>query len=231
MLGQELAGLCAHARQDVKHAVRQARLGVDFRQLQGGERGHFARLEDHRVARRQRRGGFPQGDLDRVVPRADARHHAQRLAAGVDERGVAQRDLAAFQRRDQPRVVLQHVCTGDDIHGRGFGKRFTGVEGFQRCQLVVALAQDIDGAAQNARALHGGHRRPDFLPAFCAFDGAVHVFAPGGLHGCQNFTVRRIDGLEGATAGGGCITTIDIKLLFCHSGHKFSSVNRSVDAG
>ena len=231
MLGQELAGLCAHARQDVKHAVRHACFGVDLRQFQGGKRRHFARLEDHRVARRQRRGRFPQGDLDRVVPRADARHHAQRLAAGVDERGVAQRDLAAFQRRDQPRVVLQHVRAGDDVDGRGFGIRFTGVEGFQRCQLVVTLAQDIDGATQDARALHGGHRRPDFLPALCAFDGAVHVFAPGGLHGRQNFTVRRVDGLEGATAGGGCITTIDIKLLFCHSGHKFSSVNRSVDAG
>lgn len=85
MLGQVLAGLCAHARQDVKHAVRQARFGVDLGKLQGGKRRHFARLEDHRVARRQRRGRFPQGDLDRVVPRADARHHAQRLAASVDE--------------------------------------------------------------------------------------------------------------------------------------------------
>ena len=117
MLGQELAGLCAHARQDVKHAVRHACFGVDLRQFQGGKRSYFARLEDHRVARRQRRGGFPQGDLDRVVPRADARHHAQRLAAGVDERGVAQRDLAAFQRRDQPRVVLQHIRAGDDVDG------------------------------------------------------------------------------------------------------------------
>jgi hypothetical protein len=110
-------------------------------------------------------------------------------------------------------------------------ERFTGIEGFQLRQLVVALAQDVDGATQNARALHGGHRRPDFLPAFCAFHGAVDVFAPGGLYGRQHFTVGRVDGLEGATAGGRCITTIDIKLLFCHSGHKFSSVSRSVNAG
>ena len=231
MLGQVLAGFRAHTRQNVKHAVRHVRFGVDFRQFQGGKRRYFARLEDHRVARRQRRGGFPQGDLDRIVPRADARHHAQRLAAGIDEGGLAQRDLAAFQCRDQPRVVLQHVRAGDDVDGRGFRKRFTGVEGFQLCQLVVALAQDIDGATQDARALHGGHRRPDFLPALCAIHGAVHVFTPGGLHARQNFTVGRVDGLEGATAGGGCITTIDIKLLFCHSGHASSSVIRSVNAG
>lgn len=38
MLGQVLAGLRAHARQDVKHAVRQARFGVDpasFRAVSG----------------------------------------------------------------------------------------------------------------------------------------------------------------------------------------------------
>ncbi len=117
MLGQVLAGLRAHARQDVKHAVRQARFGIDFGKFQGGERGHFARLEDHRVTCRQRRGGFPQGDLDRVVPCANAGHHTQRFAAGVDERRLAQGDLTAFQRRDQPRVILQHVRAGDDIHG------------------------------------------------------------------------------------------------------------------
>jgi hypothetical protein len=71
--------------------------------------------------------------------------------------------------------------------------------------------------------------RSPVAEARCTLCG--HVFAPGGLHGCQNFTVRRVDGLEGATAGGRCITTIDIKLLFCHSGHKFSSVIRSVNAG
>jgi hypothetical protein len=57
---------------------------------------------------------------------------------------------------------------------------------------------------------------------FCplgALYGAVDVFASGGLDGRQHFTVGRVDGLEGATAGGGCITTMDIKLLFCHSGH------------
>ena len=85
MFSEVLAGLRTHARQDVKHAVRQTRFGIDFGKFQGCERGHFARLEDHRVTCRQRRGGFPQGDLDRVVPRADARHYAQRFAAGIDE--------------------------------------------------------------------------------------------------------------------------------------------------
>lgn len=85
VLGQELAGFCAHARQNVKHAVRQTRFGVDFGKLQGGEGRHFARFEDHRVTCGQRWRGFPQGDLDRVVPRANARDHAQRFTTGIDK--------------------------------------------------------------------------------------------------------------------------------------------------
>lgn len=37
VLGQELTGFCAHARQNVKHAIRQTRFGVDLGKLQGGE--------------------------------------------------------------------------------------------------------------------------------------------------------------------------------------------------
>ncbi|STT49968.1 Uncharacterised protein [Klebsiella pneumoniae] len=60
---------------------------------------------------------------------------------------------------------------------------------------------------------------PDFLPTLCALDGAVDILASGSLNGRQHLASGRVDGLEGATAGGRCITTINIKLLFCHSGH------------
>ena len=150
MLGQQLAGDRATARQNVKDTVRQARFGVDFRQFQRGKRCDFARFEDHCVARSQRWCGFPQRDLDRVVPCANTSDHAKRLTAGIDKGGVAQRDLLPFQRRDQPGVVLQHIGTGDDINRLGFAQRLTGVEGFQRGQLVIALAQNIDRATQDA---------------------------------------------------------------------------------
>lgn len=81
----------APIRQDVKHPVRQARFAVNFRQLEGGQRGDFARFENHRIASGQRWRRFPQGDLDRVVPRADPGYHPQRFATGVDEGTVAQR--------------------------------------------------------------------------------------------------------------------------------------------
>ena len=85
MFGQVLPGFGADARQDVKYAVRQAGFAVDFRQLQGGERGDFTRFKNHGVTGGQRRSGFPQRDLNRVVPGADPGHDTERLAAGIDE--------------------------------------------------------------------------------------------------------------------------------------------------
>ena len=224
MLGEQLTGHRAAAWQHVEHAVRHACFAVDFRQLQGGERGHFARLKDHRVAGRQRRRGFPQGDLNRIVPRADTRHHAERFATRIDERGIAQRDLLALQRRDQARVVLQHVCAGNDIHAGGFAQRLAGIQSFQRGQLVVAPAQDIYRAAQNARTLHRGHRRPDLLAFACGGNGAVDVVAASLMHLRQHFAVGGIDGVKGVASRCRDVSAINIEVLLCESGHGSSFI-------
>ncbi|MCY1520900.1 hypothetical protein D9M68_556950 [compost metagenome] len=219
VLGQPLADFAAAAGEDVEHAVRHAGFGVDFRQLQHAQRSDFAGLEDHRVAGGQRRGGFPHGDLHRVVPGADAGDHAQGLAAGVDEAGLAQRDLLAFDGGDQAGVVLDHVGAGDDVHGAGFGQRLAGVQGFQLGQFVVALTQDVHGAAQDARTLHGGHRGPDLLALDGAGDGALDVVLAGALDLGQDFTVGRVDGLEAGAAAGVDVAAANVELLFFESGH------------
>ena len=85
VLGQPGADFTAAAGQYVEHSVRQAGGGKDLGQLQGSQGGDFAWFEDHRVTGSQGRCRFPQGDLDRVVPRADTGHNAQRLATGVNE--------------------------------------------------------------------------------------------------------------------------------------------------
>ncbi len=226
--GQQLAGDRAAARQYVENAVRHASFAVDLRQFQSGKRRHFARLKDHRVARCQRRRGFPQRNLNRVVPRADARDHTERLAARINERGVAQRDLLPLQRRDQTRVILQHVCAGDDIHAGGFAQRLAGIQGFQRSQLVVARAQNIHRAAKDARALHGGHRRPDFLAFTRRCDGAVDVSAARFMNLRQHFAISGVDRVKGVASRCGDISAINIEVLLCESGHGFSLSGMSV---
>jgi hypothetical protein len=86
-------------------------------------------------------------------------------------------------------------------------------------QLVVALAQDLDGAAQDARTLHGGHRGPHLLAFGRALHGALDVGLAGDLHFGDHFTGGRVDGLEGLAAGGIDALAVDVELLDGQGGH------------
>ena len=101
----------------------------------------------------------------------------------------------------------------------GFGEGFTGVQGFQRGQLIVALAQDVDGATQDARTLHGGHRGPDFLALFSADHSTLDVFLGRTLHLGEDFTVRRVDGFESGIAASVGVRAIDVEFLQFETGH------------
>ena len=82
--GEQGAGV-ATPLQHVENARWNPGLQVNFGQLERGHRCQLGGLEDHRVARRQRRRRFPAGDLQRVVPGPYSYAHAQRLAPGVRE--------------------------------------------------------------------------------------------------------------------------------------------------
>ena len=84
---------------------------------------------------------FPAGDLDRVVPCADAHADAERLAARIDERVLAQRNLAAFERGGEPGVILDDVGAGHDIHRARFGDRLARIAHLQLSEFIVARAQ------------------------------------------------------------------------------------------
>ncbi|RMQ85557.1 hypothetical protein ALP97_200047 [Pseudomonas salomonii] len=102
----------------------------------------------------------------------------------------------------------------------GFGEGFTGVQGLQGGQFIVALAQDVDGTTQDARTLHGGHGGPDFLAFFGADHGTFHVFLGGALHLGENFTVSRVDGFEGGIAASVAVAAVNVEFLQFETGHK-----------
>jgi hypothetical protein len=58
VFGQPGADFATTAGQHVEHAIREAGFGVDLSQLERGQRGDFAWLEDHRVACRQAGADF-----------------------------------------------------------------------------------------------------------------------------------------------------------------------------
>ena len=115
--------------------ARHARLVGDLREPQRRDRRQLGRLEDHRVARRQRGCGAAGGDLQRVVPGDDLRAHAPRLAHGVVERVRAERDRAAFEALDRARVVLEVADRGPHV-GLRLRERLAGVAGLELGELL-----------------------------------------------------------------------------------------------
>ncbi len=68
------------AVQNVQHPRRQDLLQCRH-QRQNAQRGMFGRFEYHGVARGQRRGDFPCRHHQRIIPRRNRGHHADRIAA------------------------------------------------------------------------------------------------------------------------------------------------------
>ncbi len=87
------AGGLALAGDHVEHARRQDLvLGDELGHAQRGEGGELGGLEHHGVAGGEGRTDLPDGHHQRVVPRGDGPHHAERVAA--QERRVAGHVLA-----------------------------------------------------------------------------------------------------------------------------------------
>ena len=82
VLGERGPGRAVPGR-DLDHPARDARGLGQLGEPQRRDRGQLRGLDDHRVARRQRRRGAAGHDLQRVVPRDDLRAHAPGLAHGV----------------------------------------------------------------------------------------------------------------------------------------------------
>ena len=80
--GRTHADIAVH---DIKDAVRQASLCEDSTQLNCGGWCQLRWLEDKAIARGERGGRLPSGDLNRVIPGPNAKTDAQGLASCVGE--------------------------------------------------------------------------------------------------------------------------------------------------
>ena len=142
------AGPCTHLEQ----SGGQAGLRVNLLQLHRGQRRQVGRLEQHRVAAGQRRRRLPAGDLQRIVPGADARDDAERLAARVAEGAGAQVQVLAGDRRRDAGEILEAVGARDHVDDSRFLDRLAGVARLEFREFVVARrAADPRRAAARAR--------------------------------------------------------------------------------
>ncbi len=80
MRGDGLAHHRADAGDEVEHPGREPDVVEDLGQDEGVERRHLARLQHDGAARGEGRGDLGGDLVQRVVPRRDGTHHADRLA-------------------------------------------------------------------------------------------------------------------------------------------------------
>src|ERR687898_1920958 len=149
MARQQAAGLGMALRQ-LEDAARHAGFEIDLLELDRGERREARRLEDHGIAEGERRCRLPAGDLQRIVPGADAGDDAEWFAPRVTPGLWAEVDVLAGRTLRERGEVFDALRAGDDVDDARFLDWLAGVAGFERCQLVVAGTQDLGGAAQDA---------------------------------------------------------------------------------
>src|SRR3954470_8950636 len=150
----------ALARQQRERVRRHARLAQRLDQHRRAARGLLGRLEDHRVAGGQPRGGHAERDRDREVPRGDDRNHAARRVVQLValarhlEQGGALREVDG-----SARVVLEEVDRLADV-GVRLRPRLRRLADLERGDLEPPLPQPVGGGEQHLGAALGGRVRP-----------------------------------------------------------------------
>ena len=159
-VGQRLADALARPQDEVDHAGRDAGLLEQPGQVDRRERGEAGRLDDHRVARGQRRRDLPAQLQQRVVPWPDQPADADRLVDDPADRGrVAGVDQPAGLLVGEVRVVAEDA--GDVGHvPSALAHRLAGVHRLEPGQLLEVPVDERGDAVQQRGPLAGRRVRP-----------------------------------------------------------------------
>ena len=110
MKAQQSAGL-GFALYDLKQAIGEAGLKIDFLKLYRGEWRQLRRLEDHGIAARQSGRRFPTRNLYGIIPRANARNDPQGFASCVAKCTAAQIMMFTGNGARKPRIIFDAIRT------------------------------------------------------------------------------------------------------------------------
>ncbi len=163
--GQRAADLGPVAADDVEHAAREPGPQRQLGQHQRGQRGELGRLEDDRVAGRQRGADLPRRHVERVVPRGDRGAHAERLA---HDRGGEALDVLA----GRPALEVAagggeeaQVVDGErEVERARETQRLAGVAALRARELVGVVLEQVGEPVEHRRALGGGDAAPVAAP-------------------------------------------------------------------
>ena len=166
---------------------------------------------------------LPAGDLDRIVPRADADADAERLAPRIGE-GAAEIDVLAVEGGDARRRRIRGSRRGGGVGDQRFLDRLAGVERLEPRKLVVAGAQDVGGAAQDAAALDRLQPRPGGLGLARGLDRKLDDIGGRRMQLRDDLAGRRIDDGDRGTALVIDEAAVDIVRSFGLGAHSFAPI-------
>ena len=153
MTRKRLAGFLAHAVDYLQCPCRAAGLNKQFRGAIAAQWRLFCRLQDGRVAGCQRRCDFPQRHQQRIVPRRDTAHDADRFSQGGTH-------YVVFRRRDRTRYLvdtLGKVLNGFDTHRHvdadHVRDRFAHVECIHQGEFGAVFADQLRPPVHHRHAL------------------------------------------------------------------------------
>jgi hypothetical protein len=159
------------AGDDVDRAGRQLGLAADVGEEERGERRRLGRLQDDRVAARQRRRHLPRQHEEREVPRDDLGGDAERPRAPVRE-GVL--ELVG------PAGVVEEVRGGQgQVDVARLLDRLAAVQRLGHGQLAASLLDDPGDAEEVLRALGRPQLGPRLESGPGGADRGVDVLGPG----------------------------------------------------
>ena len=192
MGGERIADGSAAAKQHVKHPGGE-NLFCQFAQLQRGQGGNLRRFDHHAVAGGQRRGQFPGRHHQRVVPRRDGGHHANRIAA--DHGGVAFEILTRRHTRQtarRPGKEAEHIGDCRQFIVDHAVQRLAAVERFKLSQRLRMFVNHVRQRQQAFGAAPGRGLAPADKGLVCGLNRGLNLRRRGFGNRHDLFTGGRI---------------------------------------
>jgi hypothetical protein len=196
-LRERLADPVARPEHEVDDALRDAGLVEQLHQVDRCQRRRLRRLDDHRVAGRQRGGDLPRDLQQRVVPRGDQTAHPERLVNDPAERiGIGRRDEPAGLLVGEPGVVAKDADHVVDVV-LALAEGLARVERLEPGDLGTVALEQLGRTGQERGTFARWAPRPVGLvegPA-CGGDGAMNIGVVGNVDLGDDGRVGRVDDL------------------------------------
>ena len=219
MIKNPLPGFGSGTGNHVQHACRQ-HIGNQSDQFHERQRRMGRRLDNDRIACRQRRSKLPAGHEEWEIPGNNLSDHTDRFMNHKRHRIVVKHRRRAFLRTDASCEITEMVSPHRNIHRAGFTNRLTVVQRFDKSQMLSILINNIRNLQEIILSFNGRSPAPGFQGAPSGFHRQIHIFPGRFRKRRKHFSVGGIVGFKSFAVRGGHKFAVNEKIIpflnVCH---------------